>query len=199
MQNKTDIVYLLKNKGYSDAAIAGIVGNIDVETGGSFKHNQKQYVGPGYGLFQFDFLKPHYNKWLQSNKLEDSPQAQIDFFHDTVYGNSQDIIGRGNAKKLRSALEKDDPTQIAKDVSNIWLKPGVPHLDKRKQAAADVFDSIKGTTPMEADPEAQMEQDWLERPQDFSVKPSPQYKSIEGLLKNNLLTNPLLSQGRGLL
>ena len=44
------------------------MGNIDVETGGSYSYTQKQYGGGnGYGLFQFDFLKSYYYDYLSSN------------------------------------------------------------------------------------------------------------------------------------
>ena len=52
--------------GFSAAATAGIMGNIAVETGGSFDFRQKQFGGgPGRGLFQFEggHLKA-YNEFL---------------------------------------------------------------------------------------------------------------------------------------
>ena len=147
IKNKQSVIALLKEKGYSDAAIAGIIGNIDVETGGTFDYQQKQKKGAGYGLFQFDFLKKHYNKWLQDNNLKDSPQSQVDFFHDTVYGKSQDIIGRTTARKVQAALQQEDPQQIATDLSDMWLRPGKPHIERRQRAALSAFDSVKGEVP----------------------------------------------------
>lgn len=141
--NRADIIKMLRAKGYSDAAIAGIIGNIDVETGGSFDYTQKQKKGNGYGLFQFDFLKPHYEKWLKDNKLTDSAQAQIDFFDDTIQGNSQDIIGRGNAAKLRKTLSGSSPTLIAEELSNVWLKPGKPHLQRRIRSADSQYNALQ--------------------------------------------------------
>ena len=54
-KNKEVVVSLLKDKGYSDAAIAGIIGNIDVETGGTFDFQQKQKKGlvTGYSSLTF--------------------------------------------------------------------------------------------------------------------------------------------------
>mgnify|MGYP003338265303 CR=1 FL=1 len=51
--------YLLE-KGFSKEAAAGIMGNIDVETGGTYDYLQKQDGGKGEGLFQFDFMKKVY-------------------------------------------------------------------------------------------------------------------------------------------
>lgn len=129
------IVNKLKAHGLSDSAIAGIMGNIDVETGGSFDYKTKQKGGKGYGLFQFDYLKPYYKKWLRTTKQKDSEDAQLKFFMDTVYGKHQDVIGAGNAAKLRDVLAKGDPATVATSVSDIWLQPGKPHLERRVESA----------------------------------------------------------------
>lgn len=41
----------------SKNAVAAIMGNIDVETGGSFDFMQQQNKGPGYGLFSLKVYK----------------------------------------------------------------------------------------------------------------------------------------------
>ena len=134
---KTQTQNLLKAKGYTPTAIAGIMGNIDVETGGTFNFQEKQRGGKGYGVFQFDFLNPYYQKYLEKSEKKDSLEAQIDFMHETVYGDEQDIIGRGNAKKLRKGLEEAKTAEEAAETfMNIFEKPGVPHLDRRLEAAS---------------------------------------------------------------
>ena len=134
--NKTLTQTLLKEKGYTPTAIAGIMANIDVETGGTFNFQEKQRGGKGYGVFQFDFLNPYYQKYLEKSEKKDSLESQIDFMHETVYGNEQDIIGRDNAKKLREGLENaKTPEEAAEIFMNIFEKPGVPHLDRRIEAA----------------------------------------------------------------
>ena len=135
--NKTLTQTLLKEKGYTPTAIAGIMANIDVETGGTFNFQEKQRGGKGYGVFQFDFLNPYYQKYLEKSEKKDSLESQIDFMHETVYGNEQDIIGRDNAKKLREGLENaKTPEEAAEIFMNIFEKPGVPHLDRRIKAAS---------------------------------------------------------------
>tara|TARA_R110000787_G_scaffold181153_3_gene293291 strand:- start:4803 stop:5747 length:945 start_codon:yes stop_codon:yes gene_type:complete len=126
----------LASKGLSKEAIAGIMGNIAVETSDSFDHTQKQSNdGNGYGLFQLDFLKPFYNTWLKENSLEDSSTSQIDFMYDTIYGNSQDLIGEKNAKKLRDSFESGDYKKITKDFMKIWENPGKPQIVRRLRSA----------------------------------------------------------------
>ena len=48
--SKTEIIEYLREKGYSDEAVAGILANIEVETGGSFDYKQKEDLKkPGDG------------------------------------------------------------------------------------------------------------------------------------------------------
>jgi hypothetical protein len=134
--NKTLTQTLLKEKGYTPTAIAGIMANIDVETGGTFNFQEKQRGGKGYGVFQFDFLNPYYQKYLEKSEKKDSLESQIDFMHETVYGNEQNIIGAGNAKKLREGLENaKTPEEAAEIFMNIFEKPGVPHLERRIESS----------------------------------------------------------------
>ena len=134
--NKTLTQTLLKEKGYTSTAIAGIMANIDVETGGTFNFQEKQRGGKGYGVFQFDFLNPYYQKYLEKSEKKDSLESQIDFMHETVYGNEQDIIGKGNAKKLREGLENAKTPEEATEIfMNIFEKPGVPHLERRIESS----------------------------------------------------------------
>ena len=86
--NKVYVYNLLKDKGYNENTIAGIMGNIDVETGGTFDFEQKQKgKGLGYGLFQFDpsGKRSYYDAWLEETGRDDSASAQIDFMHDSIY------------------------------------------------------------------------------------------------------------------
>ena len=137
---------LLKNEGFSNAAIAGIMGNIEVETGGSFDSSKKQGSGgPGRGLFQMEpgtGKLDEYKTWLKNTGRPDSAASQIQFFRDTIYDPSGiknivgvDVAGFGDAKKLRKVFETDDPVKIAEAVANLWEKPGIPHMDRRREAA----------------------------------------------------------------
>lgn len=124
----------------NDVAIAAVMGNIEVETGGSFDYTQKQRGGNGYGLFQFDFMKPYYLKWLTEVGLDDSADSQVKFAYETIYGNKRDIIGAGNASKVANALNGDDVDTATTVFCTLWEKPGVPHLDRRLAAAQGYID-----------------------------------------------------------
>ena len=161
--SKESVEKKLKKLGYNDAAIAGILGNISVETADTFDYKTKQQGGPGYGLMQLDFMKPYYEKWKKQNKIKDSADAQLKFFHDTVYGKSQNIIGAGNAAKLRNVLDtEENPAIIADTLAKGWFKPNPdrnPKYDERAQYALQ----ISGYQPPVA-PAPQPEPSWWENP-----------------------------------
>lgn len=154
----------LKRLGYSDAVVAAMLGNIAVETGDTFDYRTKQEGGPGYGLLQLDFMKPHYEKWKKQNKVRDSADAQLRFFHDTVYGKSQDIIGAGNAAKLRNVLNTEqNPAVVADVLAKGWFKPNPernPKYDERAQYALQVSGYQPPVAPAPAPPEPS----WWENP-----------------------------------
>ena len=81
--NKNKVVEHLQKRGLRKEAIAAMLANIDVETGGSFDFTQKQTVsgragdseivkGGGVGLFQFDDYKKRFSEFKSiHNKLEE--------------------------------------------------------------------------------------------------------------------------------
>ena len=139
VDKKKEIVKILKEKGYNNKAIAAIIGNIDVETGGTFNYQQKQKGGAGYGLFQFDFMKSYYEDYLKKYKKEDSIKSQIDFMDDVIR-NKENILGAVNAKKLLNSLSGDNSVdQMTLDFQNIFEQPGKPHTERRKKSANNFF------------------------------------------------------------
>jgi len=137
--------YLLE-KGFSKEATAGIMGNIDVETGGSYNYQQKQKGGgKGYGLFQFDFMNKYYQDYLKKNKLEDSANTQIDYMYDTIYGNEA-MFSTKDKKALREALESGNVQQATKGFQDIFENPGVPHEDRRMKSAEDIYNKYNKPT-----------------------------------------------------
>ncbi len=128
-------VYKELSKYFKPSAVAGIMGNIDVETGGTFDYRQKQHKGgPGHGLFQFDFQKPAYFKWLGDRP--DSIQEQIGFMRHLIYSDDP-LLGPGNQAKLRQGLDSLSPEEVAQLFAERYEKPrkGSEHYDRRKAAA----------------------------------------------------------------
>ena len=125
-------------------AVPAIMGNIDVETGGSFDYKQKQYKGgPGRGLFQMEKpMQKSYNKFLKDNELEDSVDSQV-FFLKNVLGNPK-IHSLGNAidkrgKKvyrgelIQRLFRGQDPSRATKYFMERFLNPNPnkSHLPRR--------------------------------------------------------------------
>ena len=117
------IINYLKEKGYSDKAVAGILANIELETGGTFDYQQKEKDGNAYGLFQYDFMKPYYEDYLEREGKDDSMEAQIDYMDDVVKGNEQMLGGKERAI-LKGELfsGKFEPDRIAKSFNSIFEK-----------------------------------------------------------------------------
>ena len=145
----------LKGKGYRKEARAGILGNIHIETGGSFSPTQIEQAKDkqlGYGIFQLTGKKKDFNNWMTENKFNketvDELPMQIEYMHETIYGN--ELIGkkRGReigdptASRLQKSFATGTPEEIALSFSNEWEKPRTPHNKQRIQAASTIFNII---------------------------------------------------------
>ena len=149
--SKQQIIDYLKDKGYSNEAIAGITANIEVETGGTFDYKQKEKgKGTGEGLFQFGFaMKNSYNDYLKNKKQKDSIESQIDFMDEVVRGTWKpglpDAPNSMDTTILKGELfsGKFSPDRIAESFNSIF-EGG--HLEteygNRKDIAIDIFKSL---------------------------------------------------------
>ena len=148
-ENQMIIIKRLRDEGYSDTAVSAIMGNIDVETGGSFSHTQQQEGGKGYGILQLDFQRPYYDTYLKDNNKEDSLNSQLDYFIDQI--NTGSVIGAGNAEQLRNIF--GDPNASVEDMTTMlvdrFFKPGKPNLDRRIESAKMRLENMK-TKPFPA-------------------------------------------------
>jgi len=154
--NKRQIMDYLSLKQFPEKAIPAIMANIEVETGGTFNPQQKQLnaKNPAHGLFQFDKKGKYndYKQWL--GKERDNLYAQIDYFHDTIYGDKQKTIGKKVAERIRNSFETESPLDITKTLTNEWFRPGKPNLDKRINAASKYLpqDQQQTQAPARAQP-----------------------------------------------
>jgi hypothetical protein len=129
------------SKGYSKEAIAGILGNIDVETGGSYDPEQKQRGGSGRGIFQMDGkMLAEFKKHLKYNNLKSTIKTQIDFLHaaltdektkrklgtqSTTTKKSKRIydVGWRVRKRVREAIASGNVDRITRVFSDEFLQP----------------------------------------------------------------------------
>ena len=142
-KNIIHINNLLKEKGYSKEARAGILGNMGVETGYTYDYTQKQKNGNGYGLMQFDFQKPFYDTYLKKNNLKDSAANQINFTHEAIHWND-DVMGMNSddRRALQKSLKSNDVNNATVTFSEKYEKPGVPHLEDRIKTANEIYSII---------------------------------------------------------
>jgi hypothetical protein len=141
--DKERVLNHLNRKNLSPAAIAGIWGNMDVETGGTFEFDEQQEEGTGYGLFQFELEhRAAYNKYLEDNGLTDRPESQIDYVLDNIYSGIGVDIGHGNRLELQKVFESGNPEEVALEFSNRFENPGKPHMERRIESAKEIFSNI---------------------------------------------------------
>ena len=180
--NKARVIEHLKGKGLSNAAIAGIVGNIEIETGGSFDFTQKQtrsgdprspetVEGGGYGLFQFDDPRNKaghetwYKDYLKQTDKEDSTESQLDYFLDMVMAGEDSKnpfykyssnMGAGNAGVIKAYLETNqNPSQISDAITDRFEKASIKHSDRRRKAAEATFAELQPSDRTDIDSENQ--------------------------------------------
>jgi len=144
LSNEQRTIDYLSKKFKDPAIVSGIMGNIDVETGGTFSHEQKEKGGSGKGLFQFTYkpMKQAYSNFISKIKASDSNEAQIDFIHNIMNSGEHYDIGAGNRKKLQQYMKSGDPSLIAKAFSDLVERPGIPHIDRRMESAKKYFNRI---------------------------------------------------------
>jgi hypothetical protein len=142
------IANILMDRIGDPVVVAGIMGNIQHETGGSFDASQKQYGGgPGRGLLQMegDMLNA-YNGYLKKNKLNDSPYSQVDFLDSILNGKDNYEVGDGHLDKLKIAAKKGNPAEYALQFSKRVERPkeGKERNDLRQKYAQEWFKKLQG-------------------------------------------------------
>ena len=142
---KQKVINILKAQGYPSDVIAGIMGNIEVETGGSYDPSQKQYEGgPGRGLFQMEGkMLDAFNAYLRNTRLPNTAETQLGFMRDILTSNKNYEIGEGNRTRLQRIFEVGTPSTIADEFSIKVLKPGKPHAQRRMDTANQIYKELE--------------------------------------------------------
>ena len=149
--DEQETINALRSAGFQDHLIPALMGNIDVETGGTYSHTQKEKKGKGYGLFQFTGSHlTDYQNWLKTSNIKDSKYSQAKFVYDNIYaskGYGRELGWRDrsrlqtiNEEKMNKNPHIANPTRRkAETFSNIYERPSVPHMDRR-MLSADEWD-----------------------------------------------------------
>ena len=153
-QRQELVFNFFKEKGYPDESIAAIMGNIAVEAP-TFKYSEKEKGGKkgrdqGIGLFQFTKgRQDDYKKYLRDNKLSDNAINQLEYVHEQMTSDSKDElsydVGVKNRERLRKVLLGKGMGAVedrAKFISDIFLRPGKPHMERRMEESLNMYDMI---------------------------------------------------------
>ena len=151
-KNAGDTIDALIKADFKESDIPAIMGNISVETGGTFDHLQKEKGGKGHGLFQLTGKQlKDYRSWL--GKREDSKYHQALFVYSNIYSssaNSPHDIGWKARGLLQDSFDNQISTPMAlspeaqdiiqtssktKTFSDVYERPSVPHMDRRLEEA----------------------------------------------------------------
>ncbi|QSN68396.1 phage tail tape measure protein [Mammaliicoccus sciuri] len=126
----------LKARGLSDAQVAGIMGNIERESG--FKTNAKEVGGTGIGLVQWSFARANNLKAYAKSrgKAWTDLQTQLDFLWHEL--NTSEISALNALKKATTA------TSASNIFQQKFERAGVVAQGQRNAAAKKYYNQFKG-------------------------------------------------------
>lgn len=150
----------LKREGFSQAQIAAIMANFDIETMGYTRMYQLD-GGPGRGLAQWETpgrwdlaLKWYESTGRDPSKLIDDVEGQIEWMMHEFTNIPTDDLGRpmlpyGYTYDLNAwKNSSDDPVELAKNWMNWYEAPGTPHTSQRFGSATN-YDKMFSTDSTE--------------------------------------------------
>lgn len=132
---------LMRDFGLTEAQAAGVVGNLDHESGG-FKSLQE--IEPlvegsrgGYGYAQWTGPRRRaFEAWAAENGLDPaSYEANYGFLRHELTATPEGAV----IDKLRGA---QDPATAATIFSKTFLRPGIPHMDSRVARAGKYYNPM---------------------------------------------------------
>jgi len=135
---ESDTIEDLKRAGWNTLDIPALMGNISVETGGTFDPLQQEKDGKGHGIFQLTGKQlKDYRKWL-GDKV-DTRYTQALFVRENIYGSHGNVphdIGWRARGMLTDSFGGEGSTEDKTRVfSDVYERPEVPHMDRRIEEA----------------------------------------------------------------
>ena len=128
-----------ESQGWTHAQAAGIVGNLQAESGVDPNRAQNG-GGPGYGLAQWEGPRQaDFKAWAGHDIHQSTFQEQLEFIQHELTTTER---GAGNA--LKGATTASEAAQI---FCNKYERPGTPHMDSRIAFAEAAFNGFTPTSP----------------------------------------------------
>jgi len=133
---------------YGQAFNDALTASIDHETGGSFKTSTKQRKGPAKGLLQMEAgMRKDFEKYLEENDLMETHDSSLSYVKELMEGTRSSYdIGAGHRKRLREAIESNDPEKILESLTKDFFRPGKPRLKDRKKKLSALQNKNKKLT-----------------------------------------------------
>ncbi|MBO9664706.1 phage tail tip lysozyme [Dokdonella sp.] len=128
-----------ESQGWSRAQAAGIVGNLQAESGVDPNRGQDG-GGPGYGLAQWEGPRQAaFKAWAGKDIHQSTFREQLEFIQHELTTTER---GAGNA--LKGATSASEAAQI---FCNKYERPGIPHMESRIANANAIFNNASPTQP----------------------------------------------------
>ncbi|MFC4822630.1 phage tail tip lysozyme, partial [Dokdonella ginsengisoli] len=128
-----------ESQGWTRAQAAGIVGNLQAESGVDPNRAQNG-GGPGYGLAQWEAPRQaDFKAWAGKDIHQSTFREQLEFIQHELTTSER---GAGNA--LKGATTASEAAQI---VCNKYERPGIPHMETRIANANAIFNNATPTKP----------------------------------------------------
>ena len=134
--------------GLNDVQAAALVGNLSVETG-NFKSLQEKnpiVAGSrgGYGIAQWTGpRRVAFESWAEQNGLPlDSYEANYGFLKEELTNKQTKTIGAIGINTISRIKEIEDLDDASFLVQNYFLRPGIPHQNKREAATRSIYEQM---------------------------------------------------------
>ncbi|MBO9664703.1 phage tail tip lysozyme [Dokdonella sp.] len=128
-----------ESQGWTRAQAAGIVGNLQAESGVDSNRAQDG-GGPGYGLAQWEAPRQaDFRAWAGKDIHQSTFREQLEFIQHELTTTER---GAGNA--LKGATTASEAAQI---VCNKYERPGIPHMESRIANANAIFNNATPSQP----------------------------------------------------
>jgi len=134
--------------GLNDVQAAALVGNLVVETGNfrSLQEKDPTVKGSrgGYGIAQWTGpRRVAYESWAEQNSLPlDSYEANYGFLKEELTNRQSggiESIGINTISRLKEIDTLDDASFLVQDY---FLRPGIPHQDRREAATKSIYEQM---------------------------------------------------------
>lgn len=132
-----------KSRGYSNAAAAGIIGNLMQESGTDLNPSLHQKGGPGRGLAQWTYKSDRWNGLVQyaksKNRNWDDFQTQLEYIDMEMNNKNLNPFWRKQNSSLQAFKGSSSVDNATYLFDRVYERSGIPMINKRKKYANQVY------------------------------------------------------------